>query len=71
MRMSLLSALPKVGVKLRGLTWTGRINGDGTVIHYPTSFGRLGLHENECLFCALLVSSSSKGVERDVQEQQP
>jgi hypothetical protein len=52
-------------------TWTGRINGDGTVVYNPTSFGRLGLHEDECLFCALLVSSFSKGVERDAQEQQP
>ena len=70
MRMSLLSAL-FMELKREGLTWTGRIDGNGTVIYDPTSLGRLRLHEDECLFCALLVSSSSKGVGRDVQEQQP
>jgi len=71
MRMSLLSAQSKVGRKQRGLTWTGRVDGNGAVVYDPTSFGGLGLHEDECLFCALLVSSFSKGMGKDVQEQQP
>jgi hypothetical protein len=70
MRMSLLSALSEEMVWMRR-TWTGRIDRDGPVVHDPTSFGRLRLHENECLFCALLVSSFSKGVQRDVPGRQP
>jgi hypothetical protein len=70
MRTSLLSAL-FLDLDRMGRTWTGRINGDRTVVYYPTSFGRLRLHEDECLFCALHVSSSFIGVRRDVQGQQP
>jgi hypothetical protein len=70
MRMSLLLALI-VMLEWRRRTWTGRIDGDGTVVYDPTSLGRLRLHEDECLFCALLVSSFSEGVQRDVPTQQP
>jgi hypothetical protein len=70
MRTSLLSALLKE-LEWRRRTWTRRIDGDGTVIDDSASLWRLGFHEDESLFCALLVSSFSNGVERDVQEQQP
>jgi hypothetical protein len=70
MRMSLLSAL-LMDLDRMGRTWTRRIDRDGPVVYDPTSFGRLRLHEDECLFCALLVSSSSKGVQGDVPRQQP
>ena len=61
----------QAGNEMRKLTWTRRIDGDGTVIYDSASFWRLGLHENECLFRALLISFFLRGVRGDVRGQQP
>jgi hypothetical protein len=70
MRTSLLLAL-FMDLGREGLTWTGGIDGNGTVVDDPTSFGGLRLHEDECLFCALIISFRFRGMRRDAPGQQP